>query len=396
MSGPAQRPLRLVMVSGEPSGDRLGAPLIRALAARGPVEVSGVGGPLMQEAGLRPIFDADELAVMGLTEVLPRIPRLLSRIRQTASHVIETAPDALITVDSPSFGLRVAAKARAARPDLKTIHYVAPSVWAWRPGRAAHMARYVDHVLALLPFEPPYMQAAGMTCDCVGHPVVEHPVPGRAAQAALRAELGIGERPMLLLLPGSRGGEVSRIAPRFGAVLALLQARVPGLAAVIPAAANVADAVRAETADWPGEVHVLDPRGMAPASAEARKFAAFAACDAALAASGTVSLELAAMGAPQVIAYRMNPLTSFIAERLISVKYASLVNLLLDAPVVPEFLQRYFTPQAAADPAAHLLTDRAAAAAQRTRAAEALALLGRGGPAPSERAADSVMAALGR
>ncbi|MGG7567933.1 lipid-A-disaccharide synthase [Rhodovulum sp. DZ06] len=388
--------MRLVMVSGEPSGDRLGAPLIRALKARGPVEVTGVGGPLMQEAGLVPLFDNDELAVMGLAEVVPKIPALLARIRQTADHVTEVRPDALITVDSPSFGLRVAAKARAADPGLKTIHYVAPSVWAWRPGRAKHMAAYVDHVLALLPFEPPWMTDAGMTCDFVGHPVIEHPVPDEAARAALRADLGIGDRPMLVILPGSRNGEVSRIAPPFGEVLARVQAQVPGLVAVVPAAGNVADAVKAQAASWPGEVRVLDPRGMSPAASEARKFAAFAACDAALAASGTVSLELAAMGAPQVIAYRMNPLTAWIAERLIKVKYASLVNILLDAPVAPEFLQRHFTPDAAAGAVTRLLTDKAAAQAQRSRAAEALEMLGRGGPAPSERAADSVLRALGR
>lgn len=390
------RPLRLVMVSGEPSGDRLGAPLIRALKAHGPVEVSGVGGPLMQEAGLQPIFDADELAVMGIFEVVPRLPSLLARIRQTAEHVAQVRPDALITIDSPSFGLRVSAKAKAADPGLKTIHYVAPSVWAWRPGRAAHMAKFTDHVLALLPFEPPYMTAAGMSCDFTGHPVIERARPDEAACAALRASLGIGDRPMLVLLPGSRGGEVRRIAPPFGEVLAALQARVPGLAAVVPAAGNVADAVIATTAFWPGEVHVLDPRGMAAEAAEARKFAAFAACDAALAASGTVSLELAAMGAPQAIAYRMNPLTAFVAERLISVKYASLVNLLLDEPAVPEFLQRHFTISAAAGAVERLLTDPAAAAAQRDAADRALALLGRGGEPPSARAAASVLRALGR
>jgi lipid-A-disaccharide synthase len=391
-------PLRLVMVSGEPSGDRLGAPLIRALRAQAgrDIEITGVGGELMQAEGLTPLFDADELAIMGIAEVAPKIFSLLARIRQTADHVAGVRPDALITIDSPSFGLRVAAKARAARPDLRTIHYVAPSVWAWRPGRAAHMARYVDHVLALLPFEPPYMQAAGMTCDFVGHPVVEHPVPGPDAQAALRARLGIGARPMLVVLPGSRGGEVSRLSAPFGQTLALLHARTPGLAVVVPAARNVAARVLAGVADWPGEVHVLDPRGLVPDAAEAQKFTAFAAADAALAASGTVALELAAMGVAQVTAYRLNALTAMIVKRLVLVQHVNLVNLLLDRRIVPEFVQHALRAADVADAVAHLLTDPAARAAQESAANDALTLLGRGAEPPSARAAASVLRAMAR
>lgn len=390
-------PLRLVMVSGEPSGDRLGAPLIRALRAQAgrAIEVTGVGGELMQAEGLVPLFDADELAIMGIAEVAPKIFSLLARIRQTADHVAAVRPDALITIDSPSFGLRVAARARKARPDLRTIHYVAPSVWAWRPGRAAHMARYIDHVLALLPFEPPYMTAAGMTCDFVGHPVVEHVRPGPEATAALRARLGIADRPMLVVLPGSRGGEVARLAAPFGETLGRLAARVPGLAAVVPAARNVADAVVAATKDWPCDVHVLDPRGLAPNAAEAQKFTAFAAADAALAASGTVALELAAMGAPQVTAYRVNPLTAMIIGRLALVGHANLVNLLHDRRIVPEFIQGALQPDAVAEALATLLNDPAARAAQEKAADEALAMLGRGAEPPSARAAASALRAIG-
>ncbi|MFT4793623.1 MAG: lipid-A-disaccharide synthase [Paracoccaceae bacterium] len=390
-------PLRVVMVSGEPSGDRLGAPLIRALRAqaRRDVDVSGVGGELMQAEGLVPLFDADELAIMGIAEVLPKVFSLLARIRQTADHVATVRPDALITIDSPSFGLRVARKARKARPDLRTIHYVAPSVWAWRPGRAAHMARYVDHVLALLPFEPPYMTAAGMTCDFVGHPVVEHTRPGSVAVQALRARLGIGDRPMLVVLPGSRGGEVSRLAAPFGETLGHLRARVPDLAVVVPAARNVAAAVAASVRDWPGEVHVLDPRGMTPDAAEAQKFTAFAAADAALAASGTVALELAAMGAAQVTAYRVNALTAMIVKRLVLVEHVNLVNILLGARIVPEFVQDALDPAAVADALAVLLRDQDARAAQEHAADQALEMLGRGAEAPSARAAASVLRAIG-
>lgn len=394
MSGP----LRLVMVSGEPSGDRLGAPLIRALraAAGREIEITGIGGELMQAEGLIPLFDADELAIMGIAEIAPKIFSLLARIRQTVGHVAAVRPDALITIDSPGFGLRVAARARAVRRDLRTIHYVAPSVWAWRPGRAAHMARFVDHVLALLPFEPPYMIAAGMTCDFVGHPVVEHAVPGAAAASALRAELGIGARPMLVVLPGSRGGEISRLSAPFAQTLAHLGPRVPGLAVVVPASRNVAAATAAAAASWPGEVHVLDPRAMTPAAAEARKFTAFAAADAALAASGTVALELAAMGAAQVTAYRVNALTAMIVKRLVLAKHVNLVNILLGARIVPEFVQDALVPAEVAEALAPLLSDPGARAAQHAAADRALTLLGRGGEAPSARAAASVLAALAR
>ena len=192
MSAPKNRPLRLFFIAGEASGDRLGAPLIHALRRRTPIEIAGIGGEQMQAAGLSPLFPSSDLAVMGLTEVLPRLRLILRRLREAAAAVDAFKPDALITIDSPAFSLRVARKAKAARPDLRTIHYVAPSVWAWRPRRAREMAAYVDHVLALLPFEPPYMTAEGMTCDFVGHPVVDLARPAAGDIAAFRAELGGG------------------------------------------------------------------------------------------------------------------------------------------------------------------------------------------------------------
>ena len=182
--------MKLYLIAGEASGDKLGAALLAGLKALRPdLQVQGIGGPLMQAEGLHSLFPMDELSVMGLAEVLPKYAHLKRRIRETAADVLAAAPDALITIDSPDFVLRVAALVRAARPDLPTIHYVAPSVWAWRPGRAAKMARVIDHVLALLPFEPPYMTKAGMTCDFVGHPVVAEPRASRAeAQAAAQLE----------------------------------------------------------------------------------------------------------------------------------------------------------------------------------------------------------------
>jgi lipid-A-disaccharide synthase len=233
----------LFLIAGEPSGDQLGAALIAGLRqlCGESLRIEGVGGPAMQAEGLQSRFPMDELSVMGIAEVLPRAFHLLRRIRETADAVVHARPDALVTIDSPDFTLRVARRARAALPDLRVIHYVAPSVWAWRPGRAAKMARVVDHVLALLPFEPPYMQAAGMTCDFVGHPAAAVPQASAEEVAGFRAGLGLDpDQRLLCVLPGSRQGEVTRLAPVFAEVIRRLRAEDPRLAVIVPAAANVA------------------------------------------------------------------------------------------------------------------------------------------------------------
>ena len=303
------------------------------------------------------------------------------------------APDALVTIDSPDFSLRVAKRARRLRPDLRVIHYVAPSVWAWRPGRAKKMAKVVDHVLALLPFEPPYMQAAGMTCDFVGHPVAAEPQATPSEIAAIRAELGIApDQRLLIVLPGSRRGEVTRLAPVFAEVTRRLRAADPALAVALPAAAPVADLLAAHFPDTP----ILDPRPWPKAEAEARKRAAFAAADVALAASGTVSLELAAAGTPMVIAYTANPLTGWIVMRMALIDTATLVNLVTDTRAVPEFFLGNCTPEKITPAVAQLLADPAAAAAQRAAGERTMQLLGRGGDPPGLRAAHSVAAHLDR
>lgn len=393
MTGP-----RLFLIAGEPSGDQLGAALIaglRQLAAD--VRLDGVGGPAMAAQGFASRFPMEELSVMGVTEILPRLPTLLRRIRETAAAIVEARPDAVIGIDSPDFCLRVDARARAALPGLRVMHYVAPSVWAWRPGRAAKMARVVDHVLALLPFEPPYMEAAGMTCDFVGHPAAAVPQATPAEVAAIRAELGLApDRRLLVVLPGSRRGEASRLAPIFAETLRRLRAADPSLAAVVPTVGPTTELVAAlmppDAAGWP---RLLDPRGLPAAEADARKRAAFAAADAALAASGTVSLELAAAGTPMVIGYRVSWLTGEVARRLLRIDTATLVNLVTETRVVPEHFQRDCTPDRLAPDVARLLNDPAAAAAQRAAADAAMVLLGRGGEPPGLRAARSVLGRLG-
>ncbi|WP_258165088.1 lipid-A-disaccharide synthase [Oceanibium sediminis] len=384
------QPRHLFLIAGEASGDRLGADLMDGLIAElgQNVRFSGVGGPLMQARGLESLFPMDRLSVMGLTEILPRVPELLRLIRQTAEAVEHAAPDALITIDSPDFCLRVARKVRRVRPDLRTIHYVAPSVWAWRPGRAAKMAKVIDHVLALLPFEPPYMTAAGMTCDFVGHPVVEVPPAPKAALDDLRRELDLGEGPLLCLLPGSRAGEVARHGALFAEVWARLHAQVPGLKGVIPTVPARAEAVQALFADAPGAPLILAEGD------DQKKRAAFALADAALAVSGTVTLEVAAAGTPMVVAYRTSALSAFLARRLVKVRYASLVNILEDAPVIPEYLFDAASASALEGEVLGLLTSPDARQAQSARFSRVMEQLGRGGLPPGQRAARSVLSRI--
>ena len=392
------RALKFFLIAGEPSGDLLGADLIAGLrkCASAPLILEGVGGEFMTAQGLESRFPMEELSVMGVAEILPRLRPLLRRIRETADAVVRARPDALITIDSPDFCLRVAKAARRHLPDLEVIHYVAPSVWAWRPKRADRMARVVDHVLALLPFEPPYMEAAGMSCDFVGHPVAARPVPDPGAIAAIREDLGVRpDQKLLLVLPGSRNGEVARHAPVFSDVVQVLRAADPDLAVIIPAATPVADQIaQAFPADQAGWPRILDPRAVASQEAEARKWAAFGAADVALAASGTVSLELAAARTPQIVAYRTSALTAAIVRRLLRVDTVTLVNLVTETRTVPEFLQDDCTPARIVPALERLLTDSGAAGEQIAAADRAMTLLGREGDPPGLRAARSVLSRI--
>ena len=370
--------MHLFLIAGEPSGDRLGAALIAGLRTLMPeLSVSGVGGPAMQAEGVESLFDMEALSVMGLAEVLPRLPELIRLRDRTVDAIARARPDAVVTIDSPDFTLRVAARARRARRDLPVVHYVAPSVWAWRKGRAARMAQVVDHVLALLPFEPPHMRAVGMSCDFTGHPIVSEPRAGAEEIAAIRARAG-GE--IALVLPGSRRGEVERLTPVLGEALARLPT---GHRVVIPTLPHLAKALGAQVATWPGDPILLtDPL---------EKRAAFDAAKAALAVSGSVSLELAASGTPMVIVYDMNWVTWQVVSRLMRIDTATLVNLVTGRKAVPEFLG----PACRSGPVGEAFRRLLLVPSERAAQADALELtmerLGRDGPPPGLRAARALL-----
>lgn len=380
--------MRAFLIAGEPSGDALGGALLAGLRQLDPaLRIAGVGGPAMAAQGLDSLFPMTELSVMGLAEILPKYRALKRRIAQTAQAAAQFAPDVLITIDSPDFCLRVARRLRAVTPALRTVHYVAPSVWAWRPGRAAKMAEVIDHVLAILPFEPPLMQAAGMSCDFVGHPVVSQPLATPAEAAGFRAAHGIAaDAPLVLCLPGSRQGEVTRLAGRFDEALMRLRDRVPELRVVLPTVPGVADMVRGMAKRWPTAPVIVQ--------GDTDKRAAFAAADLALAASGTVSLELAANRVPMVIGYDMAPLSRALIGMLLRTDTVTLVNLVTQTRVVPEFLGRNCQPGPMAAALLELLDDPEARAGQVAAMDETMDRLGRGGEPPGLRAARSVMRAV--
>jgi lipid-A-disaccharide synthase len=324
--------LRLAIVAGEESGDLLGADLVRSLngMAAGKVELVGVGGHHLQGEGLNSLFDPAEIALMGLSAVVRDLPRLLRRIGETARAIVAAKPDCLVTIDSPDFNLRVARKVRALAPAIPIVHYVCPSVWAWRQSRAPAMRPHVDHVLCLLPFEPAALESlGGPPGTFVGHRLsTEQGLLAAAEDQSQRPARPAGEDKTLLVLPGSRKGEVKRLIGLFGETVDVLVRRGNRLRVLIPTVPNVRAMVEAETANWSARPQII-------VGSEA-KWRAFGAADAALCASGTVSLELALAGVPLVSCYRLD----WIARQfswLVTSWSASLPNLIADRPVVPEF-----------------------------------------------------------
>jgi lipid-A-disaccharide synthase len=376
----------IFIVAGEPSGDALGAALIKALRQRtsGRVRVAGVGGERMREEGLDSLVPLADLAVIGVAEVLPRAPLILRRVRETVAAVRALRPDAVVTIDSSGFSWRVAQRLRRRGETLPLIHYVAPMVWAWRAGRARRVARWYDHLMALLPFEPRYFEQVGLACSFVGHPVLDSGADcGDAARFRATNRLA-GDETLIAVLPGSRSGEVRRLLPIFGAALARLEGLVGPFRVVVPTVATVATPVAEAAASWPGAPIVLHrPQD---------KYDAFAASRAALAASGSVALELAMARLPMVVCYRLHPWTEALLDRVVKVRQVNLVNLLLERPVVRELLRGECTPKRIAEEMALLVRDERVRALHLAGYDEAVHRLQAGGQSPSLRAADQVLA----
>jgi lipid-A-disaccharide synthase len=378
---------KIVLIATEESGDRLGANLMKVLRQRlgGAVRFEGIGGQSMAREGLTSLFPIEELSIIGLAAVVKQLPKILRLIRQTSEAVTQAAPDILVIIDSPDFTHRVAKRVRASDPAIPIVDYVSPSVWAWRPGRARAMLGYIDHVLALLPFEPEaYQRLRGPPCSYVGHPLIEQVGtlrPDTDEQARREAQ-----PPVLLVLPGSRRSEIRHHMAVFGETLGRLQAEGVPFELVLPTMPHLEEAVREGVKSWPVQPRVV--------IGEPEKRAAFRTARAALAKSGTVTLELAISGVPMVTAYRTGAVEAWILLRVINVSSVILANLVVGDNVVPEFLQRDCTPENLVRALRDVLTD----SPLRRRQVEAFAKIDRimstGDQPPSARAADIVLAVM--
>jgi len=378
---------RIFLIATEESGDRLGAHLMQVLRQRlgTAVHFAGVGGPAMTREGLVSLFPIEQLSIIGFAAVVQRLPLILRLIREATQAVLDASPDVLVIIDSPDFTHRVAKRVRARDPSIPIVDYVAPTVWAWRPGRARAMLRYVDHVLALLPFEPAeYRRLQGPPCSYVGHPLTEqtatlHPNDEERAQRD-------AEPPTLLVLPGSRRSEIRHHIAVFGQALGLLRQQGVAFELVLPTTPHLEAMVRAGVANWP-----VTPRIVV---GDADKRAAFRVARAALAKSGTVTLELAIAGVPMVTAYRAGSTEAWIARRVIRPGTVILANLVIGEDVVPEFIQEACTAPMLANALREVLADTPARRRQLGGFARIDAIMSTGGRSPSDCAADVVLASL--
>lgn len=381
------RPPVIMVVAAEASGDILGADLIAALRARSPdVRVFGLGGERMTAQGVESPFDYSELSIFGILEAFGAYGRVMRRVRDLAALAARERPDVAVLIDSWGFTSRLGKALRRRVPGVRLVKYVGPQVWASRPGRAKTLTRIFDHLLAILPFDLPFYE--GFPATFVGNPVLARE-PADADAHRLRARIDAkSNEPILLLLPGSRGAEIRHVMPAFEEAAALLKASRPALHVVIPVASTVADKVKARVAALPFKVHVIeDGEG---------KIDAMKAGTVAMACSGTVTTELALAGCPMVVGYRMSRPTFEIAKRLIRTPYAVLLNIAMGRMIVPELMQDAMTPEALAQAAGALLDDPRGRSRQVAEQNEALKKMGRGGPDPSEIAADVIVGMLAK
>jgi lipid-A-disaccharide synthase len=375
---------KIFLIATEESGDRLGASLMKVLRQRfgDAVRFEGIGGKSMARQGLTSLFPIEELSIIGLAAVVKQLPMILRYIRETAAAVIAASPDALIIIDSPDFTHRVARRVRARDPSIPIIDYVSPSVWAWRPGRARAMLAYVDHVLALLPFEPEaYRRLRGPPCSYVGHPLFEQ--VGSLRPDAAEQQLRDQSPPVLLVLPGSRRSEISHHMAVFGETLGLVA--LP-FELILPTMPHLQEAVAAAVKDWPVRPKIV--------IGEQEKRAAFRIAHAAFVKSGTATLELALAGVPMVAAYKAGAIEAWIIRRAIRSSSVILANLVIGENVVPEFIQQDCTPQKLAPALRDILSETPLRRRQIEAFAGLDAIMSTGEQSPSARAADIVLATM--
>lgn len=379
------RPLKIMLVAAEASGDALGAGLAKALRTRlgDTVTFVGVGGAKMAEQGVDSPFDIAQLSILGIVEGLKAYPTVLARLSDTVALAAREKPDVAILIDSWGFNIRLAKALRKLDPKLPLVKYVAPQVWAYRPGRARNLAKAVDLLLSIQPMDKPYFDAVDLPSVFVGNSALAKRFD-HADGARLRAAIGVSAvEPILLVLPGSRPSEIERVMPAFEDAVRRLKADRPDLAVVIPAAYTVAEAVKARVAGWPFRAHVVED--------EALKDDAFVAGDVALACSGTVTTELALAGCPMVVGYKTAPLTYAIVKRLMKPRWITLFNIAAGHEIAPEFVQDACEGEALARAIGQRLDDPALRARQVVEQSAALDRMGRGMPDPSEAAADALV-----
>ena len=381
-------------IAGEPSGDLLGAKLMAALKAKtdGKIRFAGIGGPRMAAEGLESLFPYQDLALMGFVEILPKLPKLLNRIRRTVRHIITLQPNCVVTIDSPGFNFRIAQKIRAHKygQHLKLVHYVAPTVWAYKPERAAKMRGLFDYLMVVLPFEPPYFERVGLPCSFVGHPIVEgrHLPQGDAARFRHAYDIS-PEAPILTMLPGSRMGEIDRHLPIFTQVVQRLRLSFPHLVTVVITPPHLATEMKERLShlNWPLKIVLVHEDSV--------KKDAFAASTLALAKSGTVTLELALAKVAMIVTYQTSKATAWLLRRMIRVKYVTLINILLDKSLIPELLQEDCNPTHLTHNIEQFLMDGKKRKVQIEGAQAALSLLRGTHPnTPSEQAAAIVFGML--
>ena len=331
--------LKVYLITGEPSGDLLGSRLMRALKKQtnNAVQFMGVGGETMQTEGLNSLFDIKDLAVMGIFEVLPSIPKILRHMNNVIADIQAQQPDIIITIDSYSFCARIHKKLKKSKCAIPHVHYVAPQVWAWKKGRAKHVAEFIDHMFCLLPSEPAYFIPHGMATTFVGHPVIEGGASTGNAQTFRKNYLISQKTTLVCMLPGSRRNEVGYLLPVFKEAVERLSQKYPDMCVVIPTVKTVADKIKQDLKDWRIPFIVIE--------GERERYDAFAAADVAVAASGTVSLELAMADVPHLIAYKVNKVTGWLAKCLLKIKYVNLINILSSREIIPELLQDNCTPE---------------------------------------------------